>query len=63
MIIPAKRLNKLTKLTTQNAMNTLEAGLPEVPKYAFKALKAELEVLLDDLIESHFNAMTEEESL
>ena len=47
MEISAKRLNKLTKLSAQGAMNVLAAGLPEFSKIAISDMKEEIELNID----------------
>lgn len=61
MLISAKRLNKLTKLATQSAMATLEAGLPEFKMIAIRDLREEIEMHLSDIIESHVSGLTQDE--
>lgn len=61
MDISAKRLNKLTKLSAQCAMNVLAAGLPEFSKIAISDMKEEIEAVLSDIIESHVHGLTQSE--
>lgn len=61
MDISARRLNRLTTLTTQAAMAVLTAGLPEFNRTALNDLKDGVELALSDLIESHVSGVAQDE--